>query len=42
MEAALLEIRPLVAGKNGISERLASFNRFLERFDDALTKNASN
>lgn len=41
MEAALLEIRPLVAGKSGIAERLASFNRFLERFDMALT-NATN
>ena len=36
VEASLIELRPLVAGKSGIAERLASFNRFLERFDNAL------
>jgi hypothetical protein len=40
VEAALVELRPLVSGKSGIAERLASFNRFLERFDNALTNAA--
>jgi len=38
VEAALIELRPLVAGKSGIAGRLASFNRFLERFDNAITR----
>ena len=41
IEAELIELRPLVAGKSGIAGRLASFNRFLERFDKAITAESS-
>jgi len=38
VEASLIELRPLIAGKSGIARRLASFNRFLEQFDIAITR----